>query len=253
MAIFSKEQIVDFIKANPNKYTYNELGNRFECNNDRLYHITKCFAIKHLVNNNFSHRQPINKYNKIRCEVTNPLFYVKNRPGYQEKEEKAIEMIKNGDNLTKVASYLEFHYQTITNIVKEFKLQKYILVENQKVLNKLKRILSSKPNVYTAPELAKMVSSKIYRLSKLITENNFKDLVKKQWTLKREQQTALLESIEYTSTLDLIIKAKTLKISDTLIAQKLDVTKQNINIIKLNYQRGITNSKPPSSNPPVPN
>lgn len=214
MAIFSKDKIADFIKANPNKYTYNELGNKFECNNDRLRYITKIFDIEDLVNKDHSHSKVKNKYNNKRNKITNPLFYVKNRPGYNEKEKQAIKMIKNGDNLTQVANHLKFHYKTIVRIVKDFKLQKYVITEDQKISNRLTKILFKKPNIYTVPELAKMVSSKISRVSKLIIQNQFQHLVKTQWTVKKQKQMALLESIQYTSTLDLIVKAKTLKITD---------------------------------------
>jgi TusA-related sulfurtransferase len=253
MDILTGKQIAMFIKENPNKYTYDELGKKLKCKKDRIYGVAKIFKMRDLVIKMTTRPRKEKRVYKHPSRSTNSLYFVKNRPDHEVKVKQAVEMIKNGDSLVLVGQKIGFKYPTVLKIVKEFNLKEYVTTDNQKIVRKLSELIKKKPNFYTTIDLSKILNQKRTKISELATKHNLKHLIKLQRTQKMEQNITLLESIDFTSKQDLIIKAKTLKITDQLIADKLDMTKQNVNAIKLRYQREILNSKTPSYNTSISN
>jgi transcriptional regulator of met regulon len=222
-------KITEFIKANPNQFTYLELKAKFGHTLRLLHKI----AFKNKV------YKLINKYNTFKRQRTTEYFI--ERCDYESVKMQIVEDFKTSKfNINGLKVKYGLNYSQISKIVNEFDLQSYSKTNADKQLYlSIIDDLKKNPQKYSINDIAKKYEvKKGYLRTQLLKLNALKYMISNT-NQKNNLHQKQLENIKYTTNIELILEARKLGITQQSIATKLGLTKQRVWQIELNHTKKV--------------
>jgi hypothetical protein len=225
------QEIANYIIAHPRKYDASELADHFQVKNYKVHRTARKYAIQDLV------LKAITKPRVNKLSPT-PELYLQPRPGSVEKELNIVESIKNGENMFSIQKRLSISFHTLKHILQKHGLEQYRKSNLQLVLKKqfLDLVLTNL-NFFIEKDLALQLNIGYDKVRRLSRKYQVTDLIKNDISESIQKQQKFLNAIPNLARKEFVQVARAHNLPDRLIADKLGITKQRVNQLRLELKR----------------